>query len=99
VVSGLAASRSVSILWPCKGLLSFTQGGATRKDPAMATKCLHDDITALEIFDLASEHEDMAGLIQEWLDAEDLKEKAAIFLEIMELAEQLIVEVDVDFFI
>ena len=63
----------------------------------MATKCLHDDITALEVFDIASEHGDMAQLIQEWLEAEDLRDKAAIFLEIMELAEALIVEVEIDF--
>lgn len=39
----------------------------------------------------------MAELMQQWLDAEDLKEKAAIFLEIMELAESLIIEVDINF--
>jgi hypothetical protein len=63
----------------------------------LATKCLHSDITALELFDLASEHNDVAELIQEWLVEDEMKEKAAIFLEIMELAEQLITEVDLDF--
>ena len=63
----------------------------------MANRWLYDDLTAEELFELAAEHNDVALLITTWLLANDDADRAAIFMELVQLAEELICEVQLDF--
>lgn len=63
----------------------------------MPNSWLYDDLTALELFELAAEHPQVAELMQEWLLAEDDRDRAALFVELIEAAEELIVEIELDF--
>lgn len=63
----------------------------------MANKWLYDDLTAIELFELAAEHDDVAVLITAWLLSNDDADRAAIFIELMQLSEELICEVKLDF--
>lgn len=62
-----------------------------------AREWLHDDLTALELFEVAAEYPEVRELIQEWLDVDDYRDRTALFVEIVERVEEIIVEVEVDF--